>query len=227
MLDKEADLVNEEFIKRNDTYNIILGGGFNTNGFVTAKDKDNNYHFISTNDERYLSGELRHILKDMLAVRDKKGNISHVDKNDERYLSGELIHITIDKIAIKDKNGNFFQVDKNDNRFLSGEFVGVCKNMLVVRDKKGNILHVDKNDERYLSGELSVIWKDKKHTKETLKRMRETHNKNGHMQGEKNSQFGTCWIYNENLKENKKIKKNELNIYSKKGWKKGRKMTFK
>ena len=51
-----------------------------------------------------------------------------------------------------------------------------------------------------------------------------THKKNNHQQGEKNSQFGTCWIHND--KENKKVKKEELNKYIDSGWIKGRKMKF-
>ena len=42
-------------------------------------------------------------------------------------------------------------------------------------------------------------------------------------QGEKNSQYGTCWIYNSILKENKKIKKEFLNNWIEQGWIKGRK----
>lgn len=38
--------------------------------------------------------------------------------------------------------------------------------------------------------------------------------------GEKNSQYGTCWIYKE--KENLKIRKDSLEKFLKKGWKKGR-----
>ena len=52
--------------------------------------------------------------------------------------------------------------------------------------------------------------------------MHETHLKNNHQQGEKNSQFGTCWIHNNN--ENKKIKKEQLKEYISNGWIKGRKM---
>lgn len=44
---------------------------------------------------------------------------------------------------------------------------------------------------------------------------------NGHQQGEKNSQFGTMWICNLELRENKKIKSNEQ---IPEGWIKGRKM---
>jgi hypothetical protein len=41
--------------------------------------------------------------------------------------------------------------------------------------------------------------------------------------GDKNSQFGTCWIFNFNLKENKKIKNDEIQKWIDSGWNKGRK----
>ena len=44
--------------------------------------------------------------------------------------------------------------------------------------------------------------------------------------GKKNSQYGTCWIFNEKMKKNKKIKKEELNKWTSNGWTKGRKMIF-
>lgn len=62
-------------------------------------------------------------------------------------------------------------------------------------------------------------WTGKKHSE---KSKIEIGKKNSITQkGEKNSQFGTCWIYNEN--KNKKIKKEELENYLKSGWIKGRK----
>lgn len=48
----------------------------------------------------------------------------------------------------------------------------------------------------------------------------------GKHKGCKNSQFGTCWIYNLELKENKKIDKKELETYINHGWIKGRKQKF-
>jgi hypothetical protein len=45
-----------------------------------------------------------------------------------------------------------------------------------------------------------------------------------HSQGEKNSQFGSCWI-NNNI-ENKKIKIDQLNLYIQNGWVKGRNMSL-
>lgn len=47
---------------------------------------------------------------------------------------------------------------------------------------------------------------------------------NKHQQGEKNSQYGTCWITNGEI--NKKIKKKELVKYISNGWRKGRKIKF-
>lgn len=63
----------------------------------------------------------------------------------------------------------------------------------------------------------------KTHSNETKRKMSETHKRNDHQKGEKNSQFGKCWICNLDLQENKSIKKEELNTWLEKGWIKGRK----
>lgn len=47
-----------------------------------------------------------------------------------------------------------------------------------------------------------------------------------HQKGTNNSNYGKCWIYNNNLKQSISIKKDELNNYLKLGWIKGRKMKF-
>ena len=44
--------------------------------------------------------------------------------------------------------------------------------------------------------------------------------------GERNSQYGTCWVFSFRYKKTKKIKKEELETYLKKGWKQGRRMKF-
>jgi hypothetical protein len=62
---------------------------------------------------------------------------------------------------------------------------------------------------------------NKKHTDKAKKAIGE---KNGKYQkGTGNSQYGTCWIMNIELKENKKIKKEELNKWIQQGWIQGRK----
>jgi hypothetical protein len=67
-------------------------------------------------------------------------------------------------------------------------------------------------------------WQDRKHTAKTKEKLVATLSKIKHQQGEKNSQYGTCWIYNLELKKNKKIPKEMLEDYISDGWLKGRKM---
>jgi hypothetical protein len=73
----------------------------------------------------------------------------------------------------------------------------------------------------YKNGGLNKF-KNSKHTEESKKRIGEANSKN--QKGNKNSQYGTCWVYNKELKENKKIKKEDLDSWLEQGWIKGRKI---
>lgn len=226
MLNKEAELVNKEFIAQNTNYNIILGGGgFLTLDTVCVKDKDDNYFRIHKTDPRYLSGEFISIATNMVNVIDKNGNILKVNKNDKRYLNGELVSNMLNLISTKDKDDKILIVNKQDPRYLSGELVGITKNLITVKDKNGNTLKVNINDERYLNGELVHLWKDRKHSKETKNKIGLANSLK--LKGTNNPMFGKCWIYNLNLKENKQIKKEELENYLSLGWLKGRKQNMK
>ena len=57
-------------------------------------------------------------------------------------------------------------------------------------------------------------------SKEIQEKRNQTLKNINHQQGEKNSQYGTCWIHKNN--EQKKIKKEELNTFIEQDWKKGR-----
>ena len=60
----------------------------------------------------------------------------------------------------------------------------------------------------------------KKHSEETKQKMSDS--SKGMHTGEKNSQYGTCWVTKDNM--NKKIKKENLDDYLNDGWSKGRKI---
>lgn len=64
----------------------------------------------------------------------------------------------------------------------------------------------------------------KQHKEESKRKIGEKNSQ--HQKGENNSQFGTIWIYNLELQENKKINKNELYDWELKGGLKGRNMNF-
>lgn len=64
----------------------------------------------------------------------------------------------------------------------------------------------------------------KSHSDETKKRIGEANSK--HQSGKGNSQYGTMWIHNLELKESKRINKDEFSDWEAKGWLKGRKMKF-
>lgn len=64
----------------------------------------------------------------------------------------------------------------------------------------------------------------KLHTEESKRKIGEANSK--HQQGKNNSQYGTCWIYNTDLKQCKKIPLDRLDDYMFDGWIRGRKMKF-
>lgn len=64
----------------------------------------------------------------------------------------------------------------------------------------------------------------KNHTQET--KNKQSQSMKGKNLGNKNGQFGTCWIFNINLKQNKQIDKNLLLDYINNGWIKGRRFKF-
>jgi len=95
MYEKEYEVIDDEFVKRTDTYNIRTGGyGYRSEEVkdtIVIEDKDGNRFRVSTKDERYISGEFKPILKGKVIVKDEDGNIFCTTSDDPDYISGKLV----------------------------------------------------------------------------------------------------------------------------------------
>jgi len=223
----EAELVNEDFIARLDTYNIVNGGygGFaHLKGTIIVRDKHGNTSRVKANNPRYLNGELVAYSKGLVVVKDIDNKILQVSKDDPRYLNGELVGCSKGMTPAIDKDGNIKFVSTSDPRYLSGKLVGCSKGLIVVKDKNNNKFQIPRDDPRYISGELvgysKGIYLSKKHKRKISKSAKIT------SKGKRNSQYGTCWICNMKLMKNKKIPYLKLKKWIDKGWIAGRKMKF-
>lgn len=222
MLKKEAELVNRDFIKRKDVYNIVEGGKCNTTGFVCAKDDVGNKYFISIDDDRYLSGKLKGINSGFAIARDSQNKIYRISIEDIKYISGEYINNTTGYTVLKDKFGNTIRTTTSDIRYISGELVGVTTGFVTVKDKYDNYYNVSIDDPRIKTGELVGTFNGLKHTDKSKVKIGQANKIK--QKGEGNSQYGTMWIHNIETKENKKIKSIDLNNWIEQGWIKGRKL---
>lgn len=243
----EAEIVTEDLVKDNNCYNQKMGGDYNwktTKNTVMVFDTDGNTFRVHKDDPKYLSGEFKGITSGFVTGEDQNGNRFFVSKNDIRFTTGELHHLGKGKANYKDKNGNLYYLPINDKRVLSGELFSLnigqkrseevkqkIKNSLIGKDKthktcwvcnKYESIKINKSElNNYLNNgyQKGKTFKEIKNEKLHL-----LHQQNNYQLGEKNSQYGTCWIYND--KECIKIKKDQLEEYISKGWIKGRKMKF-
>ena len=106
----------------------------------------------------------------------------------------------------------------NEKKYGPGWRTVVGKLGVKARQEKYPTLSSDVAKRGHEEGWFS--FKGRKHTDKTLNKLKEAH-KDIHA-GERNSQYGTCWITNGI--DNKKIKKEELDNYLSIGYTKGRKM---
>lgn len=207
----EKQVVNEDLIHNPNCYNIQGGGeSFNTIGLVAVRDKNGNHFQVFTNDPRYLNGELVHVTKDYFMAKDKNGNRYRITKNDPRWISGELVGLTK---GIPFSN----EYKENMKKAVAGKHVNhktckVCNENEVIKIKV-------EEREKY----LHMGYQNGQHFhKIKVQSISDAHKRLGFQVGEKNSQYGTCWIYNE--EKTIKIKKEQLEEYINKGWIKGRKL---
>lgn len=186
----ENEVVTEACVKNIACYNLKIGGDF---GLTSGT----------------------------ILVKDENGIFLRVKPDDEDYLSGKYVPFANGMVSVFDNAENKYKlIPKEEYSGNEDRYVYASKGWVSVKDKDGNTKSVRIDDEEYLNGNLMPVWVGKKHSDETKRKMSETHRKNHHQEGEKNSQYGTCWITNG--KENLKVKKSEVDAYVEKGWTKGR-----
>ena len=197
-LDYEAEIVNEHLLLDPSCYNLALGG---------------------KSDVGFLRKGPSLINKITGAVI----NPASIEEFNNLFNTGLYTGLTKNKVLVKDNDENIFMIDKNDPRYINGDVKSFMKNKIVVKNKNGKKFIVDKNDKNYITGEYVSIHKNVKKTEEQKRKIGQANSIS--QKGEKNSQYGTrwFWIYNLQLKENKKIKRELIHDYENRGWKRGRK----
>lgn len=113
------------------------------------------------------------------------------------------------QLAGSKSGNNAFKEKLNNDEVFKKDFVLKASNNSKLKILNRIVIPIN---ERY-------DWNGKSHSEETKKLMSET--SKGMGIGEKNSQYGTCWITKDGV--NKKVKKDELDSHLHDGWVTGRK----
>ena len=222
--DYESKIITEGLVRDKMCYNLTKGGdSIATSGMLTVKNKDGNVCLVYPDDERWINGELVGSTKGFVNCFDKTiSAYTQVEKSEFFNNRNKYYGLTSGMVVCRLKNSNdkFFLLDKEEYISNIEKYETPTSNTVLCKDRKGNIYRVPLDNEDLKSGKLKRFWCGLKHSEETKEKMRKKHRENQHQKGEKNSQYGTCWITKDKI--NKKIKKNDLNLYLKEGWIKGR-----
>lgn len=182
---KEAELVNEDFLKKPEVLNIVLGGGnFTATGKTAMKDIDGKIHFLNIDDHRIKTNEFSHINTGRVCVVDKYDNKFIVTKEEfykRKGIDFESIHkyktistetrkilseINIGKVS----PNKGVKLSSETKKRISNSSIGskrsishrqniskANKNLTTAKDKHGNKFRVYSNDVRFITKELYGI----------------------------------------------------------------------
>ena len=231
LADYEADVVTEILVNDKNCYNTSLGGEqLTVKGTFSVYNKEENIWERITNEEynlnpnRYIKQNIDKVL--VYDVNDINKKCFLIDKNvyyqnKDKYITSFDSYKDHIYVILKNNLSKTIIINKNDfdeNKHIL-KYNGLQKNEIVVKDKLGNIFKTTNKDPRYLSGELVTAYKGYKWTDEQKNKLKNHFKNTNHQKGEKNSQFGTKWIYKDN--ECIKVKKDILDDYLNNGWQLG------
>lgn len=153
-LQKEAELVNTEFINREDTYNIMLGGGkFSAINMVVVKDKNSNtgYKFISK--DKFLTGKYEYIHKGMVTVHDFSSSTGFKNITKEEFDTGNYKHVLSNTVVVKCDSSLTGYRRISIDEFNNGNYIHANSELVTVvnPDNPGKHMHVTR--EEYAKGE--------------------------------------------------------------------------
>jgi len=205
MIRKEEELVNEEYIQRNDTYNLSVGGAFD---YREDRSKPENSKKLKG---RKFTPETIRRMSGRVPVVNSEGQRFKVATNDPRYLSGELIHTSVGR-----------QCSEDTKQRIREKAIG-----------RGHAAETRAKISKAMKGENNPFY-GKQHTDETKKQISkknkgrtavftDKHRKNLSIAMTKNH-FGYIWIVNLKSHKIKRIHPSELPLYINTGWIKGRKV---
>jgi hypothetical protein len=185
-------------------------------------------HSTSNLEDGYMgSGKrLRYSIRKYGIDNHKKEILEFFDTRD-LLIEAEKIAITSEMLIDKDcmnlkhgGEGGFISEEQQRHRSKCGGEANAKRLKTDIEYRKSHIkIHSDLFKKLHAAGKITRgDWSGKKHKEETKQLMSD---KAKQRVGKANSQYGTCWITREGL--NKKIKKEDLEIYLSEGWVKGRK----
>lgn len=182
-------------------------------------------------DEYMGSGELLKKAQTKYGIENFEKEILEVFDNQEDMFEMESKLVTEDFVKSQKtynlKEGGYGGFDhlNNDERISKSRSKGGLKAAQIKALKRLDEDY-DKKYREICSMGGSVAFKGKTHSEDSKKKMSQTKKDMNFQKGESNSQFGSMWIHNLEMKESKKIKKDDFSDWEAKGWLKGRKMKF-
>lgn len=169
---------------------------------------------------------IKNFKKDILHVFD---NFEDMDKKEKEIVNSEFLKRKDVYNINEGGTGGFYHLNHGKSKSVGDKARKKGRKVLANKIKNDpeyralNIKRLSSGRDRYIKVHGGTFT-GKKHTDEFKKNIGKVTSKA--QKGSGNSQYGKCWVHNLELKQNKSIKKEELDYYLSHFWIKGRKMKF-